>query len=99
LAAVTVPDPESIAHPEPTEYEKAPSLLVLGEVTFEVTVAVSPYFKVVFEYVDGLIVLDALEIVSAPLVVIAEAVYDSELVKVTNGIIEYKPANVGLSVE
>jgi hypothetical protein len=49
LAAVIVPDPESIEQPEPTEYENSPSLLVLGEVVFEVTVALSPYFNVAFE--------------------------------------------------
>jgi hypothetical protein len=36
---------ELIEQPDPTVYKKVPSELELGEVVFDVTVAVSPYFK------------------------------------------------------
>ncbi|MBV5280260.1 MAG: hypothetical protein J0651_03105, partial [Actinobacteria bacterium] len=77
-------------------YENTPSELELGDVVFEVTVAVSPYFSEVELYVVGLRVRVALLIVKVPLVKFADgAVYESELVKVTLGTIEYIPAFVG----
>ncbi len=39
------PVDESIEQPDPTVYKKVPSEFELGEVVFDVTVAVSPYFS------------------------------------------------------
>ena len=85
-----------IEHPDPTTYRNVPSELELGDVVFEVTVAVSPYFKVVLLYVVGLRVLAAREIVKVPFVTDVAAVYESELLIDIVGVIEYTPAAVGL---
>ena len=70
-------------------YENTPSELELGEVVFEVTVEVSPYFSEVEPYVVGLKVRVALSMVKDPLVTFTDgAVYESELVKDTVGTIE-----------
>jgi hypothetical protein len=53
-------------------YKNAPSELELGDVVFEVTVAVSPYFSEVELYVVGLRDRVALLIVKVPLVRFAD---------------------------
>jgi hypothetical protein len=45
VVAVICPVDELIEQPDPTVYKKVPSELELGEVVFDVTVAVSPYFR------------------------------------------------------
>jgi hypothetical protein len=69
--AVITPVELSIEQPVPTSYVNVPSS-ELGEVEFEVTVALSPYFSEVLLYVDGFKVLVARFIVNVPLVTFAE---------------------------
>ena len=66
VVAVINPVVALIEQPDPTAYEKVPSEFVLGDVAFETTVAVPPYFKLFELYVVAFSVRDARLTVKTP---------------------------------